>query len=183
MPSIRANAGLYIWLALGVLLLPLSWLIAAAAAAAFHELCHFIAAKWRNVSCSGITLDTGGMILHMGNMTQKDAVLVASAGPAGSLLLGCLLHIWPQIAVCGIVQGLYNLLPIYPLDGGRILRGFMGDKARWVEVACLIFIFLFGVILAFRTSMGIFAIFLSLAVCIRAILRKFPCKEAAIGVQ
>jgi len=182
-PRIRVSASLFIWIALGILLLPLSWLVGAVAAAVFHELCHFTAAKWRNVFCSGLTVDTGGMRMHLGNMTRMDAVFVASAGPAGSLLLGCLIRAWPQIAACGIAQGLYNLLPIYPLDGGRILRGLIGERAKLVEAVCVFLVLLSGVILALRSQLGIYAVILALAVCFRAIQRKFPCKEAAIGVQ
>ena len=44
------------------------------------------------------------------------------AGPTASLLLGLLLPVAPRLALCGIVQGVYNLLPLGTLDGARAVR-------------------------------------------------------------
>lgn len=183
MCKIRADATVFVWLALGVLMLPLSWLFAAAAAAVFHELGHLSAAKWRKVLYHGMSVGPGGMVMHMGNMSAMDVLLVSAAGPGASLLLFSLLHVWPQVAVCGMVQGLYNLMPIYPLDGGRILHALIGDTANSVEKVFVFIALAVGIIGAIRTELGISALLLALLVCFRAIQRKFPCKEALIGVQ
>ena len=109
---IRIDAGTYIWMAMGLLLLPASWILAAVGAAMIHEGCHYAAAKIRKVPCLSLSVGSGGMIMHLGTMDRRDTVFVSAAGPAGSLLLGCFLRICPQLAVCGLVQGFYNLLPI-----------------------------------------------------------------------
>ena len=41
------------------------------------------------------------------------------AGPAASLLLLLLVRPFPRLALCGFVQGVYNLLPLGRLDGAR----------------------------------------------------------------
>ena len=107
-------------LALALLVLPLSWLAAAVTAALFHELCHGAVAVALGGSLGNIRLGERGASMEVGGLSNGRELLAAAAGPVGSLglLLG---RCFPRLALCGLVQGLYNLLPIYPLDGGHIL--------------------------------------------------------------
>lgn len=70
---------------------------------------------------------------------RRDAALIGLAGPLSNLLLaivcGILLHIFSlplllTVTLISIVQfnlmlGIFNLIPIHPLDGGKILIGFL----------------------------------------------------------
>ena len=60
--------------------------------------------------------------MELGCLSPVRELLAAAAGPVGSLSLMLMGRFFPRLALCGLVQGLFNLLPIYPLDGGRILR-------------------------------------------------------------
>lgn len=107
--------------AAGLLILPLRWVAAAVLAAAIHEVCHIGAARFcgYRIQCFGI--ESNGMELVTGQMIWYQAVLCLAAGPAGSL--ACLLfRCYPELAFCGALQGIFNLLPIPPLDGGRMVR-------------------------------------------------------------
>ena len=59
--------------------------------------------------------------------------LAAIAGPTGSFLLIFLYPIWPEATLCGIAQGIFNLIPVYPMDGGRAIRSvkqWLSSKTR-----------------------------------------------------
>ena len=109
-------------LALTLLVLPLPWVAAAVLAAAVHELCHYLAIAALGGQVGRSAVGSGGAAMELGCLSPVRELLAAAAGPVGSLSLMLMGRFFPRLALCGLVQGLFNLLPIYPLDGGRILR-------------------------------------------------------------
>ena len=109
-------------LALTLLVLPLPWVAAAVLAAAVHELCHYLAIAALGGQVGRIAVGSDGAAMELGCLSPVRELLAAAAGPVGSLSLMLMGRFFPRLALCGLVQGLFNLLPIYPLDGGRILR-------------------------------------------------------------
>ena len=105
-----------------LLTLPLTWLLSAMLAALFHELCHLLALALMGIPVHGIGIGSRGSRIHTPPLDPKRELVCAAAGPLGSLFLLLFLRQIPRIAICAAFQGLYNLLPLYPLDGGRILR-------------------------------------------------------------
>jgi Zn-dependent protease/predicted transcriptional regulator len=142
------------------------WIIGAVVAASFllsalaHELGHALAA--RHVGLPGgpvIVYFFGGAATSRLETTRpRDEVLVAVAGPLVSLAFGAVLMVLALIGelaasgplfvigrvalvigVMNLLLGGVNLLPAFPLDGGRVVRGLAwartGDPSRALSIA------------------------------------------------
>jgi len=104
------------------MLLPWNILAAFLMASGFHELCHLAALRCIRVPVHQIRLGFLGARITAGAMLPGQELICAAAGPAGSLMLAIFARYLPVTAVFGLVQGTFNLLPVYPLDGGRVVR-------------------------------------------------------------
>jgi Zn-dependent protease len=129
------------------------WVVAAATAALFfasvlaHELSHALVARRFGLAVEGITLFIFGGVttIDSDSRTPREEALIALAGPATSIAIGAVLLAvdlavsQPQIgALVGwlgfinLALGAFNLIPGFPMDGGRVLRALLwrvrGDR-------------------------------------------------------
>ena len=116
---IRADDGFFFLMALLLLTLPLRWVLACFGAAAVHELGHYLAVRLLGGSVAELRLCFRGAKMEASPLTAGAELVCVLAGPAASLTLGLLLPWFPRLALCGLVQGVYNLLPLGSLDGAR----------------------------------------------------------------
>lgn len=126
-------------------------------AAALHELGHVLAARCFGGRAVALSFTVTGAELkfsYPAGLSYGAESIIALAGPAVNLLvgIGALLLSARLLAVTSLAIGLFNLVPILPLDGGRILSNllceFVGIRAAEcaVPVCAAVFIgFLFGV--------------------------------------
>lgn len=131
---------LLLYLAVLILLLPLRWVFAWMIAAALHEFGHIIALRCMGVRVRQLRIGLFGAKIVTEPLTSGQEFVAALAGPAvGVLLLGAV-AIFPRIAICGAIQSAYNLLPVYPMDGGRVVRcGMELLHIRCAEKVCCTF--------------------------------------------
>lgn len=120
--KITISPEMYVILALMLLLLPIKWMIACFFAAFFHEMCHLLAVRLFCGRVTGIRIGGSGAVIEAGDMAKWQALFCSLAGPLGGGALVLLGRWFPELAVCAAVQSVYNLLPIYPMDGGRALK-------------------------------------------------------------
>ena len=126
-----------------------------------HELGHSLTAIRLGVRVRSITLFVFGGLARLESEPRRprDEVLIAVAGPLVSVALGgiflWLAGAWSQIAGEGLASGglgwlgrinltlaVFNAVPGFPLDGGRVLRGLVWsatgsfERATRVAAAC-----------------------------------------------
>ncbi|AFM24387.1 site-2 protease family protein [Desulfomonile tiedjei] len=117
------------------------------ASVVFHELSHSLVARHYGIEVVDITLLPIGGVARMPNPPENPTqeILISVAGPAASMILGFSLWFFAelfgtgvslrdlsveksllaQLAAVNFVLAIFNLLPAFPMDGGRILRGFL----------------------------------------------------------
>jgi Zn-dependent protease len=121
-----------------------------------HELAHSFMAQAQGIPVRGITLFIFGGVAEIGKepKTAWQEFLIALAGPAASLILAALFgSLWwisvpkntPIHALAGwlgwinLILALFNLIPGFPLDGGRVFRavvwGATGNFRRATRIA------------------------------------------------
>ncbi len=122
----KHGMGVYLWAALLILLLPLPWLVAAIFAAVIHELGHALAIRLCGGKMWAPSVGLRGMKMHTAGLGYGKELVCSLAGPAASLLLVLTYRAFPRLALCALVQGCFNLMPCYPMDGGRSLRCLAG---------------------------------------------------------
>jgi Zn-dependent protease/CBS domain-containing protein len=107
-----------------------------------HELAHSLVARKQGESVRSITLFIFGGIAEITREPKTPAreLAMALAGPVCSFVIGLFFlglryaaagFSQPVMALCGylsainIVLGIFNLIPGFPLDGGRVLRSIL----------------------------------------------------------
>lgn len=88
-----------------------------------HEAAHLLVLRIVRARIHKLRLTGCGAVIVTDPLSYRHELLAAAAGPTANLLLLRLnLHRAPELALINLGLFLYNMLPLYPLDGGRILR-------------------------------------------------------------
>lgn len=146
-----------------------------------HELGHSYIAKKHGTNIQSITLFLFGGVSSMEEIPRdpKTELKMALAGPGVSFLISLIfmsiylifkspsdsfmqindpyLRLFWMISIINIMLGIFNLLPAFPMDGGRVLRAWLAQRTTYIratrEAA--------GIGKMFAIFMGIFGLFYS----------------------
>src|SRR4030081_3132967 len=137
-----------------------------------HELAHSVVAVRRGVRVEGITLWLFGGVSRFSSESSSPGAqaLITFVGPLTSLLLGAVFFL-TSVALGGgarpsllaatlswlgyinILLAVFNLLPAFPLDGGRLLQSLIwlrtGDRLRATNIAARIGMFFAYLLIAY----------------------------------
>ncbi len=117
-------------------------LLAAILSLAVHEAAHLIAAKNLGLSAARVTLYPFGAVMRLDALLSdgRGEWIVAAAGPLGSLAFAAILQLIALLLISdawigrmtgtNLAIALLNLLPAFPLDGGRIFRALLSRVVR-----------------------------------------------------
>ncbi len=123
-----------------------------------HELSHALVARGKGVRVAGITLWLFGGVTQLDGDPPSAAsqALITVVGPLTSLVLGgvgfglvaglsalgapaLVTNLVTWLAILNLILGVFNLVPAFPLDGGRLLGaaiwGLTGSKRRGIRGA------------------------------------------------
>lgn len=189
--GLEITAGAYIFLAVAALLIPLRLFAAWLIAVAVHECCHLAAVWLTGGQCNGVQIGMCGAKIEIDPMSSWKEIVCAAAGPMGSLMLLALSRMLPVIAFCGALQAIWNLLPLYPLDGGRVLQTLVlilfpnrADKViRCIRCAVMLLLAGFCAAAILLLDLGVFPLLILIGIWVKTGTVKFPCKQRRLGVQ
>ncbi len=121
-----------------------------------HELGHSLTAKRFGYPTRDITLLPIGGLARLETLPEdpKEELLVAAAGPAVNVLISVLIFVilvisgtftsplnftallnnfWVRLLSVNISLAIFNLLPAFPMDGGRVLRAILAKQMDYVR--------------------------------------------------
>ncbi|WP_069307025.1 site-2 protease family protein [Methylobrevis pamukkalensis] len=127
-----------------------AFVVAVFACVTLHELGHAVAARRYGIATPDITLLPIGGLARLARMPEKptEEIVIALAGPLVNVVIAAVLMIFgagidtttlssleqPQfsfadrLAAVNVVLVLFNLIPAFPMDGGRVLRAALALK-------------------------------------------------------
>ncbi|MBK8987984.1 MAG: site-2 protease family protein [Chloroflexi bacterium] len=149
-----------------------------------HELGHSFAALYYGVPVKQIVLSPIGGVAQLQEMPEKPVqeFVIAAAGPAVNLVVALLMAlfipvlgldradfvaaltlnagltataVFAYLFVYNIFLALFNLIPAFPLDGGRIFRSLLAMKLDYIQATNIAV----GVGRATAVMLGIYALF------------------------
>jgi stage IV sporulation protein FB len=148
---LRSIQSLALYLMIGYLIFPsFTILVMVTAIVLIHELGHFLAMKYFKYSDLGmffIPLLGAYVSGTKREVSQTQSAIILLAGPLPGVFIGCALYFidaaygglifWGisvyTISLLFIFLNLFNLLPIYPLDGGQLLNRVFLDEEGYIS--------------------------------------------------
>ncbi|MEZ4238241.1 MAG: site-2 protease family protein [Myxococcota bacterium] len=120
--------------------------LGAFASVVLHELGHALAARRYGIGTNHITLYPWGGVAAIEGMPEDpdQEIVIALAGPAVNFALAGIggwawLLFGQQVLMAfvgaNLVMGVFNLIPAFPMDGGRVLRSVLAKWMGWDEAS------------------------------------------------
>ena len=146
----------FLWLLLFLALLTgletVGWIALVFVFVVLHEVSHCLVAKAHGIPVHDITLLPIGGVARLGGMPEDPQAefRIAVAGPLLNVVVAAaayalvsvlsrngappaLVLLFSMILIINVYMALFNLLPAFPMDGGRVLRAYLTTKLGYLE--------------------------------------------------
>jgi stage IV sporulation protein FB len=129
-----------------------------------HEAGHFIAMKFFGYKAVNMTFVpfVGAYVSGTAtNLSKKNKLIVLLAGPVPGIIIGCILFylyhnnydpLYIQLATPFLLLNVFNLLPVFPLDGGQFFQTLFFNGSRVIQLLFLFISFCVLVYLFFKLN-------------------------------
>jgi stage IV sporulation protein FB len=209
----------YLWGGSAAALDGILFIIAVFACVVLHELGHAVAARRYGIATPDITLLPIGGLARLSRMPDNpgEEVVIAVAGPLVNVVIAAILvalggridftgtmttagvipEFLTRLATVNVFLVLFNLIPAFPMDGGRVLRALLTyplGRQRATAIAArigqgLAFLFGFLGLMSGNAILVFIAIFVFIAASaeageatLRAVARRVPVERAMVRV-
>jgi stage IV sporulation protein FB len=177
-----SRAMLAIYGAFILLIFPFSWILSMALAAFIHEMGHWAAIRACKMEVNRFRIGLTGAKMETAGLTAGQELFCSFAGPAVGFLAVFTVRWFPRLALCALGQTVFNLLPVYPLDGGRCLQclcRLLGLPKKITSLITCLTLCVLGILSLYAgvvMGLGFFPILGMVTLCLKC-LGKRPCKQ------
>jgi Zn-dependent protease/CBS domain-containing protein len=159
-----------------------------------HEVAHSYVAKRNGIKINDITLYLFGGVSAMEEVPRNPSVelVMAIVGPLTSIVIGVVFgaiwfglpqQLWSNATIgplvylmfyLNIALGIFNIIPAFPMDGGRVLRSFLAMRMPYIEATRIavglgkLFAYLMGILGLLMGLNGIWFIIIAFFIYIAA---------------
>ena len=175
-----------------LMIIPIPWVTAWTCAMILHESLHCISLYLLGYSVLEVSFTANGARIVSEHTTLLHGMLCSLAGPIGSLLITPFLTMFPRVSVCVWIQSAFNLLPVYPLDGGQVLYNFFScftnnrlaeQLSNIISWSTIVMIAGVSITASVWLKLGITPLLIPVFLFLKTQRVKIPCKEALHRVQ
>lgn len=141
--KIKVKPSFYVFIVVAVVFRQGYFAATYAFAVLLHELSHYLVANRLFYHCKEIQLSIFGAVLYgdFQDVTPSDRIKIALAGPLANLIIcaACAAVWWlvpdsyyytEDFFFANVSMACVNMIPCYPLDGGRVLTGLIEGKSK-----------------------------------------------------
>ena len=174
--KIFVNPYFYIYITVLLFFVPLPWMVAWAISVIIHEFGHFLAVNICGQKVHTLKFGIAGAEMGCDDLSFMQKIFCILSGPFFGLIPVLFQRFIPRISFCCWLLTIYNLLPIYPLDGGKVLYIIL-NKNLYKILQIIFCCIMMGISIYAAVFMGLGILPVAITLGLWRKSRNIPCKQ------